>query len=472
MRRGAVVALLMVLGACAIQQPPADFAEDRLPPIPAQYTAAPGISVEATPDQWSTVFNDAQLTALITEALRANPDLVAAAARRDEAVARIQSAASLLRPQVFGFVDAARFDTGILPADDQVQLGVDVNWEIDLWGRLRSLRSAARQEAIATALQFRFAQQSIAALVADAWFLSIAARQQIEIAEDRLTAEQATEKVTAAKVDVGAGTALEHELAVANVALARQALERARAALEESVRGLEVLLGRYPANEVELAAALPVLGADVPIGVPSSLLERRPDVVAADRIVAAAFHRVEAAKAARLPRVSLTGSAGTLIDPSHAIWSIGSNLLAPLYTGGAIEADIDITTAQQRQALANYVAVGLDAFREVETTLANERYLQQQEAQLQIAGDRMNRADRIAQDRYQAGLLSIIDLNQVRQQYFNTRSQLVDVRTQRLRERINLYRALGGDIGLEDEAGEPRLNTAREDAGISDANGR
>jgi outer membrane protein TolC len=144
--------------------------------------------------------------------------------------------------------------------------------------------------------------------------------------------------------------------------------------------------------------------------------------------------------------VALSASLGSLLDPTEEIWSLGANLLAPLYTGGELEAGVEITEAQQRQALADYVGIGLDAFREVEAALANEVFLQDRQQQLANAESRLESASTIAQARYDAGILSIFDLTQVRRQYFDTRSQLLRVRAERLRQRVDLFLALGGDF--------------------------
>lgn len=211
-------------------------------------------------------------------------------------------------------------------------------------------------------------------------------------------------------------------------------------------KALEVLLGRYPAAELQVTGDLPSVPSPTPIGVPSELLERRPDIIAADRKVAAAFYNEQAAQAARLPRLELSATLGTLLDPTQSIWSIGANLLAPLFTGGRLKGDVLVATAQQRQELGRYVSVALRAFREVETALANEQVLVLRQAQLEQADARLRSASRIAQDRYNAGLLTILELTQVRRQDFAIRSQLLRVRTERLRQRLNLLLALGGSF--------------------------
>ena len=335
---------------------------------------------------------------------------------------------------------------------NQYIVGAQVSWELDVWGRLRSGVAASEASAEAVRLDYEMARLSLASAVADAWFVAIQARQQLAIDQEHLAAEQRTARITGDKVNVGAGNGpLDAELAQANVRLAADAIQRDQQAIEETRRALEVLLGRYPANELEIAAHLPALPGETPAGLPSELLERRPDIVAADRDVAAAFHSTESAKAARLPRVTLSASLGSLIDPTERIWSTGADLLGPLFTGGRLTAEIDIATAQQKQAIAAYVSTAIAAFQEVESALANEQYLERRQDELEQATARMAEASRVGEDRYEAGMLSIVDLNVIRQQDFDSQSLLLQIQTDRLRERLRLYRALGGNFEVPAE---------------------
>src|SRR6185503_1796622 len=148
---------------------------------------------------------------------------------------------------------------------------------------------------------------------------------------------------------------------------------------EQAIRALELLLGRYPAAAAAPTPQLPGFPGEVPGGLPSTLLERRPDVIAAERRVAAAFNRIQEAKAARLPAIALTTSVSSissdlfvLQDHDNPVWSLGANLLTPLYRGGALKTQVEIRTAEQKQAIAEYASVGLRAFGEVENALSAE----------------------------------------------------------------------------------------------------
>jgi outer membrane protein TolC len=219
------------------------------------------------------------------------------------------------------------------------------------------------------------------------------------------------------------------------------------------VRALEALAGRYPAAALEAPAQLAAMPGAVPVGMPSELLERRPDVVAAERRVAAAFYRTEEAKAARLPRISLTGAVTSisselfvLKDRDNPVWSAGASLTAPLFLGGQLQAQVDIRTAEQQQAVAEYARVGARAFGEVENALSAGFTLEEREAILTEAVSENTRALELANIRYRVG---VGDLRAVLQQnlaLYAARTSLLRVRSERLVQRVNLHLALGGSF--------------------------
>ncbi|HYC01070.1 MAG TPA: efflux transporter outer membrane subunit [Candidatus Limnocylindrales bacterium] len=457
--RRALLAAALTLTGCAATAP-ADLARQQLDVVPARFAAAHPSREGTIEDGWLRSFGDPTLLALATEAMAGNPDLAVAAARWEEAGARIAVARSLLLPRADAGAQAGGGDAGaVVPARETHSIGAQASWEIDLWGRLRAGVRGARDDAEAARLDWEAARLSLAAGVADAWFLAVAARELLEIDRDRLEEERRTATIVRDKVETGVGTQLEAELGDANVAAAAAAVARDEAAQQELVQALEALLGRYPASELAVSRRLPRIASEPTLGVPSQLLERRPDILAADRRVSAAFHQREAARAARLPQLTLTASLGSLLDPSAAIWSAGANLLAPVLSGGRLTAEQEIAGARQRQALAAYVSTAIDAFREVETALANEQHLAARHAELDEAAARMRNASRIAADRYEAGVQSIVELMVVRRQDFEIRAQLLQVRTDRLRQRLALHRALGGDFE------QPATNVAASAAG-------
>jgi NodT family efflux transporter outer membrane factor (OMF) lipoprotein len=328
---------------------------------------------------------------------------------------------------------------------------VFANWEIDLWGRVRAGREAASGQYVSAALDAEYARQSLTAMVAKSWFLVTEARLQKAIAEEMADASERQLTLVQDRVRVGRGDEYELALARANLATFRDSVRSLDLAYQQSLRALEALAGRYPAAALSVPAQLASLPGPIPVGMPSALLERRPDVIAAERRVAAAFYRVEEAKAARLPRISLTAAVTSissdlfvLKDRDNPVWSAGAALSAPLYLGGSLQAQIEIRTAEQKQAIAEYGRVGARAFGEVENALSSAFALQEREAILAQSVIHNSRALELANIRYKVG---VGDLRAVQQQALAlhaARTALLRVQAERLVQRVNLHLALGG----------------------------
>ncbi len=442
----AMAPLTALLAGCLSVPAPPDA-------LAASHVGTPGLfselSASATPMQvgagWLFELGDTTLEALVREAWDRNPDLYVTASRFEEAAARLRIAASFLYPQAAGAGEARHTDFDGSRDEGDYFAALQVSWEADLWGRLRADRSAAARLAESAGLDFIQARHSLAAAVAQAYFAVVTAKQQLAIDNLLLEAERFTAVTTRQRVEAGLLTSLDLNLAESSVRLAEAAVQNDLSALREARRALELLLGRYPSAELDAAEALPRLSsAPVAVSVPAELLEHRPDVRSVERLVDAAHFDVRSARAARLPRLVLTADARTLIDPSDFITSVAAEILAPLFQGGRLQAQEAAANARQRQALGQFASIALRAFREVESALSNARFLYERERSLADASSRLQEASEAAISRYEQGLLTILDLQQIRRQDYDTRSLLLGVRFEQLRQRLNLYLALGG----------------------------
>jgi outer membrane protein TolC len=214
-----------------------------------------------------------------------------------------------------------------------------------------------------------------------------------------------------------------------------------------------VLLGRYPAAELGAPAQFVNLAETVPAGLPSDLLERRPDVIAAQKRISAAFSRVKEAQMARLPKITLSGSGSDLTsdlfvlqDRDNPVWSAGGSVLAPLFTGGALKGQVEVRTAEQKQAIAQYVQTALKAFADVENALSNEQALQERETILASAVSDAKRALELSETRYRVGAGDLRSVEQQQLTYRQARMTLLRVQSERRVQRVNLHLALGGDF--------------------------
>jgi outer membrane protein TolC len=238
-----------------------------------------------------------------------------------------------------------------------------------------------------------------------------------------------------------------------DLARAKESMQNAKSAELKALRSLEILLGRYPAASIEASGDYPAMPAALSAGLPSEMLERRPDIRAAERRVAAAFDRVEEAKAAKLPSLSLTASLGgssehlnTLSDPSNILWNAVGNLLFPIFNAGQLDAEIDIKTAEQKAAIANYQQKALESFSEVEAALSNEALYRARQKNLQDAYDNARAAEAIADEQFKAGEIALLDLLQIKRSTITAQIDKIRAARELLDQRVNLHLSLGGDV--------------------------
>jgi NodT family efflux transporter outer membrane factor (OMF) lipoprotein len=447
----------VLASGCALKPPPSSDelrtqAMQHVVP-PAQWTGAAGAPKlqGSVTGGWLASFSDPQLDALVREALAFNQDLALAAAR----VERAAGYARLAGAGIYPWVNLLARGGGKMGGDNSGLSGVGVtaNWELDLWGRARAERESGAQDLAAAQLDAEFARQSIAAMVAKSWFLAIEARLQRVIAEEIVRSNEQFLSLSHDRLRVGIGDEYDVTLAEANLDSLRDAARQLALAEEQALRALETLVGRYPAAIVAVSNALPPPPSPVPVGLPSELLERRPDVIAAERRVAAAFHRVEESKLARLPKIALTASVTSisselfvLQERSNPLFSLGANLLWPLFNGYNLQSQVDIRTAEQKIAVADYGRIGLRAFNEVEQALSAEFAAEERERILVRAVASNARTLDLAQVRLRVGSGDLRAVLQQNVALFGARTALLRMQSERLVQRVNLHLALGGSF--------------------------
>ena len=439
---------------CVVKQPPspADALAGVLPgttTVPPAWRASAALDAAVVTD-WLPTFQDAQLQALVDEALRHNLDLIAAAARVDGAAALATAARALLYPHLWTTGLAGVVSRG---GDMRERSGLvlNVSWELDLWGRVRAAGASADALRDATAADGLSARQSLAALVATLWYQTIETERLRATALTAMSVYEELLRLVRARNDAGQIGAQDVALAGADLDRARERERAFAASLQQITRSLEVLVGRYPAAELQLAPELPPVPPPIPAGLPSELIERRPDLVAAERRVASAFHAVQSAKAARLPRFTLTGGGGRssselirLVGASAGFWRAGLELFAPLFLGGALQAQVRFATADQEAALALFGQAALRAFGEVESSLANEPLLADQQRNLEAVLAQDTEALRLGRLRYEGGATDLLHVLQMQRRVLDSQFAQVAIRNDRLANRIALHLALGG----------------------------
>ena len=446
-------AVLAILSACALKEPPrrADVQQAALPGLATPDAWQSAAATGAVGDDWLASFGDPRLDALVVEALANNPDLKIAAARVEKAAAYVDGAGAGLLPQVsaIGNVSGKNTSSGTLDF-----AGVFASWELDLWGKVRAGEASAGEQLLSARLEELYARQSLAAMVARAWFLATEARLQKGIADEAVTASTRLVDLARDRLRVGIGNDYEVSAAEASLATYRDAAEQLGLVQRQAAQAIETLVGRYPSAELEIPPALPALPGPVPAGLPSELLERRPDVIAAERRVAAAFYRVEEIKAARLPSISLTGSFSSLSsdlvvlkERDDPVWGFGGRATVPLYLGGSLQAEVAVRTAEQKEAVAAYGRAAANAFADVESALSAPFALQTRRPLLERAVSENQRALDLAETRYRVGSDDLRAVEQQQLRLFGAKSALVRVDSEQFVQRVNLHLALGGSFG-------------------------
>jgi NodT family efflux transporter outer membrane factor (OMF) lipoprotein len=459
LRLAVLAGLLLGMAACATDSPPTrvEIHEQTgtLTQMPlAEPWKAVAVSTEAIQDNWLASFDDPQLDALVAEALAANPDLKVAATQVEQAAQYVELARAALRPSInlfgIGGVNASGGD--FTSALQGASLGI--SWEPDLWGRIRYGRNAAQATYASMQADYEFGRQSMAAAVARGWFTATETWLQVAIADETVASATVLLELAEKRWRVGAGNEQDVVLARANLSTFEDGARQVRLAHSQSLRGLELLLGRYPSAELQARHELTAMPAPLPAGFPLQMLERRPDMVAAEQRVAAAFNRVGEAKAAKLPNIILNANVAAISsdilllqdDFDNPSGGAGAKLIAPIYRGGELTTQVEIRTLEQKEAVADYARMALRALADVENGLAASETLVARQSLLERAVADNLRALELTQESYRIGKT---DLRSVQQQQLSLRSArqaLLRVQSEQLSQRTNLHLALGGSF--------------------------
>ena len=397
-------------------------------------------------DGWIKSFSDPTLIKLTDEALAANPGLKIAEAKVEQADGLTRQAEAGLKPTVGyggGYQDNQYSGTGAGKGGGGA--GLAVSWEADVWGRIRTGIAGTEQETAATVADFHFARQALAASVSNGWFMANTAKFQHRFAEDVVKLQQKRVEVAEAMQKVGKGTGRDVHLARGAAASAGEAARDALSSSENALRSLELLLGRYPSADLKTAEKLVAVPPPIPAGIPSGIMERRPDLIAAEHRVAAAFYKQKEAELLHLPSFNFSLGIG-LNTINDAISGLSAGLFGPLYTGGAIEAEVDKATAVQKETIAMYAQAALTAFKEVEGALAAEEHLLKREEYLKIEVSENKKAYDQTMKQHEIGQISLLDVLTVESKWIESRIAEMDVAGRRLVNRVNLHLALGGSF--------------------------
>ncbi|HET8539612.1 MAG TPA: efflux transporter outer membrane subunit [Anaeromyxobacter sp.] len=464
-----------VLAAAALAAAGCSFAPRYQRPdagVPAEFRLAkPGEATSIADLPWWQVFKDPALQGLIREALAANQDLAVATARVAEARALVGVARADLFPQISAQAaagygqpvsDSAAESLGQREARARYALDAGLSWELDLWGRVRNGRDAAIADLLATEGGRHAVVLSLVSGVAQAYLELRALDLELEIARSNTETRKGTLQLFEARAKGGVASDLEVNQARADLAVTQAAIPDTEMRIWRKEHELCVLLGRAPGAIPRGAALVETpLVPELPSGVPAALLQRRPDVLAAEQGVVAAGKRVGVAVANRLPALSLSGfiglqarSAADVFDPASVAWNTGGSLLAPIFQGGRLKAEEKAARARLEASVASYRRAVEEALREVADASAGVTKLRDVRSARQTQVTATTQAAKLAMARYQGGVSSYLEVLDAQRQQFDAQLALANAARDELTSMVLLYRALGGGW-QQQEAAEP-----------------
>jgi multidrug efflux system outer membrane protein len=454
--------LLLFLAGCTTLGP--DYERPQPAPLPNEYPepAPAGPQATALPADWWKLYGDARLDDLVAAGRKTNADVRLAVARVQEAEAALREIRASIFPEVTGTASFTRqgvstaaqppVPSGIATVRPNYQALVSTSYEVDFWGRVSRSNEAARATLLSTRLSRDVVDITLASAIAQAYFALRSLDAQIGVLENSIRVRRESLEIARTRLD--AGLASELDVYQAQGALSDALVQRREAARSRSL--VEHQLGQLSGNAgLKLAAAdlftLPMPPVP-PAGLPSALLERRPDIRQAEETLVAANAQIGIARAALFPTVSLTAGAGKqsaqfadlLSGPGSTIWNIGVALSAPIFDAGRRAARVDQASARREQALAGYQRSIETGFREVADALANVEQTGESEAELKVRLDAARNALELSTLRYQSGYSPYLEVLDAQRTANDAELAFVRNRQSRLAFSVDLMKALGG----------------------------
>ncbi|MBB4128412.1 multidrug efflux system outer membrane protein [Xanthomonas translucens] len=465
------LACCAALAACSM----APHYERPAPPVPLQFdtagTAAPAAGAALAMPDWREVFLDPHLRQVIALGLDNNRDLRVAMLDIDKARAQYRIQRAALAPSLDANASSSRqrtsasaSDTGQAQIDssDTLQVGIS-SWELDLFGRVRSLKDEALENWLATAETQRSVRLSLIGQIADAWLTVGADQQLLALAQQTLESQEQTLKRSRVQHDNGIGSGLDLAQIQSSVEAARVDAARAATQLAQARDALQLLVGA-PVDATLLAGADAFDGsvalAPVPVGLEAAVLLQRPDVLAAEHALKAANADIGAARAAFFPTVTLTASTGrssdalsTLFAAGSRTWSFVPSIALPIFHAGALKASLDVSKIGKNIAVAQYEKAIQSAFSDVADALAQRDHLDAQLSAQRALVDAVRRSHTLAEARYRAGVDDYLQVLDAQRSLYAAQQDLIALRLQDDSNRVQLYTVLGG--GADASAAAP-----------------
>ncbi|AZA80000.1 TolC family protein [Chryseobacterium sp. G0186] len=399
---------------------------------------------------WITDLKDRQLESLINEGMQYNADIIIAREKLNQVELAMEIAGSDLYPSVGAVVNTSNN----LVSDAQIRrLALKASWEIDLWGKNKSAQMASTSNYFSAKQQNILLHQSIAGMIAKAYFLNIAGNIQEDKIENYIQQSRELERLYTIQKKIGTANALDISNIAAEIISLEGYLEKVKNANAQSRRSLELLTGKYPEGKLATQNFFNPVKNDIPESFPLQLLENRSDIQASHFQIEKAFYEVQQAKAARLPSISISsslGTAGSNVESINSLFSnpllkVGSGLVSPLFNGGKLKKNVEIKNSQQKQVVEEYSKTVLNALNEVELSLANLHSIERQVTYSTKAINELKNNIGLTQKQIKVGVNNSFVLVRKQRDLLKNEMNLINLDLQYRIERINLYMALGAE---------------------------
>ena len=435
-------------------------------------------------DNWWSMFDDTLLNNYYQEFISKNPDFLSISNQLNISQQLSNIEGSIIYPSIlisntanysernltsFGFSDEI---LGSGESDEQQNsndnhdvftfesgnfgLSLALQWEIDLWGKLLNARKAAISQDFSTQYDLKYLEFSLKTQFIKFYYQTVEAYQQYELALKSNESLLNIRNLVETRYKEGLRTSIDLRLAESSFSSSKIVLENRKIQYKTLLRNLETLVGKYPVGDMLISSYIPKSLPGIPIGLPVDLIERRPDVQSEIKKLEAAGYKLAQSKRERLPSIYLTASGGTstdalkeILNGDYTVWSLASNLTAPIFQAGRIKSNIKINQNALDIAKSRYIKKMLMAFSEVETLLFNESSLKIQYIEIINNEEQTLATYELAIDRYKSGVSDLITVLNLQQQWINSKSKKINIEYQKINNRLNLLLALGGDFNSE-----------------------
>ena len=460
MKKYIIILFLVIIGGCSVgpdyQKPDLDIPKDFFSDDSLKIKDSLSLAVADT--SWWSLFNDPKLTELINTAIKENSDILMASARIEQYLGLYGVSKADMYPQIngqlsgkYGQNSSVNTGTDKNPSRATFNVGISADWEIDLWGKIRRSNESARAELLAAEESKRGIVLYIASQVAFSYIDLLALKTQLQITKNTIDSREYSLFLFRLRRAQGDLSDLELAQLESEYWTARAKLPQIEKSIVQVETAISILIGKNP-QRIETDNILDSLSVpDVPSGIPSKVLERRPDIRQAEQKLISANAKIGVVKAMYYPSISLSGLLGlasndltTILDPSAYLWNVAGNITAPIFTGGKISSQVEVAEAVKKELLQSYISTVRNAFRESENAFSDRVFTQEQlELEAKMV-ESLELYKSLADMRYNEGVSSYLEVLDAERSLFSAQLEYVNTKSILYKSIVNIYKVLAG----------------------------